>query len=295
MQNHVRPLRPLPKLREHQIPHGRWLVPLPRRSGEVFSAPSWVRSQHQRRNPQRRNTKLRKIPNHRDDKTFCGNCRARLRPKESDTPRMSEIADESERGVDRHVDGAATMPKTGQPLTQAQFFKPASSFQRIGRGVTQRRGGRPRYQKAKSRKSASGQTALSHLFIGSLSFSLPLPVMRTDHAQAKHDGLSHLAPFYRHSYNTHDPTPIVDQSSDLSGQSQSEFAAVLADYAGKIDAARRSLPPPLAAAVVRALANEQTVALRALSERLQATTKKKQDDKPIRTTGQAPQSNDRSL
>jgi DNA segregation ATPase FtsK/SpoIIIE-like protein len=208
---------------------------------------------------------------------------------------MSAIADESEHGVDRPVAGAATVPKADQPRTQAQFLKPANSFQRIGRGVTQRRGGRPRYQKAKSRRSAGGQTGLSHLFIGNLSFSLPLPVSRTDQAQAKHEGLSHLAPFYRRTENNHDPTPIVDQSSDLSGQSQSEFASILADYAGKIDAARRNLPPALAAAVVKALANEQTVALRALSERLQATTKKKQDDKPIRTTGQAPQSNDRSL
>ena len=65
---------------------------------------------------------------------------------------------------------------------------------------------------------------------------------------------------------------------------RSEFAALLAYYAARIAAARRSLPANEVFAAVQAIVNEQTVALRALAER-QAAAQKQRAEKPQRPTG----------
>jgi hypothetical protein len=72
---------------------------------------------------------------------------------------------------------------------------------------------------------------------------------------------------------------------DISGAFQGEMAALLTSYATKIAAARRSLAAGDVAAVVQALMNEQTVAVRSLMERWQAATKKQQGEKPQRPVG----------
>lgn len=72
----------------------------------------------------------------------------------------------------------------------------------------------------------------------------------------------------------------------MSAEFRSEFAALLAFYAARIEAARRSLTGSVAAAVVQAILNEQTVALRALAER-HAATQKQRDEKPERPAGAA--------
>jgi hypothetical protein len=71
---------------------------------------------------------------------------------------------------------------------------------------------------------------------------------------------------------------------DASAEFRSEFAALLAYYAARIAAARRSLTGSVAAAIVQAILNEQTVALRALAER-QAATQKQRGEKPERPAG----------
>jgi hypothetical protein len=70
----------------------------------------------------------------------------------------------------------------------------------------------------------------------------------------------------------------------VSAEFRSEFAALLAFYAARINAARRSLNPSVAAAIVQALMNEQAVALRGLTDRWHAASQKQRDEKPERPT-----------
>jgi hypothetical protein len=72
---------------------------------------------------------------------------------------------------------------------------------------------------------------------------------------------------------------------DISGAFQGEMAALLSYYAAMIGAARRSLSAGDVAAVVQALMNEQTVAVRNLMERWRAATQRQQGDKPQRPAG----------
>jgi hypothetical protein len=71
---------------------------------------------------------------------------------------------------------------------------------------------------------------------------------------------------------------------DASAEFRSEFAGLLAYYAARIAAARRSLPANEVFAVVQEIMNEQTVALRALAER-QAAAQKQRAEKPEWPTG----------
>jgi len=66
---------------------------------------------------------------------------------------------------------------------------------------------------------------------------------------------------------------------------RSEFAALLAFYAARINAARASLSPRAAAAIVQALLGEQAVALRGLTDRWHAASQKQRDEKPDRPAG----------
>jgi hypothetical protein len=52
------------------------------------------------------------------------------------------------------------------------------------------------------------------------------------------------------------------------------------------------LPPSIAAAIVQALLNEQTIALRALTDRQHAASQKQRDEKPERSTGNAQRKDD---
>jgi hypothetical protein len=70
----------------------------------------------------------------------------------------------------------------------------------------------------------------------------------------------------------------------VSAEFRSEFAALLAFYAARIAAARRSLAPSIAAAIVQALMNEQAVALRGLTDRWHAASQKQRDEKSKRPT-----------
>jgi hypothetical protein len=71
---------------------------------------------------------------------------------------------------------------------------------------------------------------------------------------------------------------------DVSLEFQSEMAAIRAHYAAKIAAARRNVRPGDLAVAIRALLNEETAALRAVTERWQAATRRQQQEKPQRPT-----------
>jgi hypothetical protein len=78
---------------------------------------------------------------------------------------------------------------------------------------------------------------------------------------------------------------------DAPAEFRSEFAALLAYYAARIAAARRSLPANEVFAAVQAIKNEQTVALRALAER-QAAAQRQRAEKPQRPTGNVQRKDD---
>ena len=59
----------------------------------------------------------------------------------------------------------------------------------------------------------------------------------------------------------------------------------MAYYAARIAAARQSLPKSAVAAIVQSIMNEQTAAVRALTERWQAASEKQRVGKPERPKG----------
>lgn len=63
------------------------------------------------------------------------------------------------------------------------------------------------------------------------------------------------------------------------------MAALLAFYAARIGAARQSLNRTTADLIILAILGEQAVAVRALTDRWNAATKKQRDEKPVRPTG----------
>lgn len=62
----------------------------------------------------------------------------------------------------------------------------------------------------------------------------------------------------------------------------------MAYYAARIAAARLCLPASAVAAIVQAIMNEQTAAMRALTERWQAASEKQRTEKAERPKGPAP-------
>ena len=56
----------------------------------------------------------------------------------------------------------------------------------------------------------------------------------------------------------------------------------MAYYAGRIAAARQSLPKSAVAAIVQSIMNEQTAAMRALTERWQAASEKQKSVRPTK-------------
>jgi hypothetical protein len=169
------------------------------------------------------------------------------------------------------------VPKAGPPRTK-RGSPPARRFRRTGRSLTQWRG-RRRIQTTTKRngglpKPSFGATARE------LSFRVPLPEMRSV------SGLPSQPTTVAASGGTEDlNSSVPGDAPDASAEFRSEFAALLAFYAARIAAARSSLPPSVAAAIVQALMNEQAVALRALTDRRHAASQKQRDEKPERPTG----------
>lgn len=70
--------------------------------------------------------------------------------------------------------------------------------------------------------------------------------------------------------------------TDVAAAFRAEHAAILGFYAARIEAARRGARPADIAAAVRAILNEQTVALRALADRRDAAERREREQKPER-------------
>jgi hypothetical protein len=85
------------------------------------------------------------------------------------------------------------------------------------------------------------------------------------------------------SINPHTTESDPCEPPDLSAEFQGEMAALLAFYAARIGATRRSLNRTTADFIILAILNEQTVALRALSDRWRAATERQRTEKSRRT------------
>lgn len=77
----------------------------------------------------------------------------------------------------------------------------------------------------------------------------------------------------------------ASEPPDVSPEFKSEMAAIRSHYAARIAAARRRLPASDLAVAIRALLNEETVALRAVTDRWRAATQRQQQEQPQRPTG----------
>ncbi len=84
----------------------------------------------------------------------------------------------------------------------------------------------------------------------------------------------------------------ASEPPDVSPDFRIEMAAIRAYYAARIAAARSGLPAGDVASAVKALLNEETVALRALAERWRAATQRQQQEKPQRPMGNAQRKDD---
>jgi hypothetical protein len=79
----------------------------------------------------------------------------------------------------------------------------------------------------------------------------------------------------------------ASEAPDLSAEFQGEMAALRAHFAERIAAVRRGLHPADVAAVIKAILNEETIAMRALSDRWRAATMRQRAERPKRVTGAA--------
>ncbi|HXM36414.1 MAG TPA: hypothetical protein VN920_14570, partial [Pyrinomonadaceae bacterium] len=79
---------------------------------------------------------------------------------------------------------------------------------------------------------------------------------------------------------------------DAAPEFRGEMGALLSYYAARIAAARQSLPKGAVAAIVQSIMNEQTAAIRSLTERWQAASEKQRAEKPERPKGPTPRKDD---
>jgi len=167
------------------------------------------------------------------------------------------------------------VPKAEPPRTKASYLNRADSFRRTGRSLTCRR---PRRVPLKTRRRG-GNPRPSFAAAAEKLLRAPLP------EACGVDRVPSQPPSVAASGRTEDRSfGALADVPDVSAEFRSEFAALLAFYAARINAARRSLSGSVAAAIVQALMNEQAVALRGLMERWQAASQKQRDEKPERPT-----------
>lgn len=161
------------------------------------------------------------------------------------------IADESESGGDRLGVGATPQPNAGQPRIRSGFRRAAKKLTlrtRKGRpssGFRGRAGGASPTVFTRSRKPIIRKTT---------NVAPPKRVIMTIHIAPS--AMPELAP------NAALP--------DISGDFQSELAALQTHYAGRMAAARFGLTP---AAAIKSIAAEQIAAIRDLMNRWQASTR----------------------
>ena len=196
------------------------------------------------------------------------------------------------------------MPKPKQPHTK-RGISPARRFRRTGRSLTKWRG-RRRIQT--TTKTGSGDVRVLWLEVRVVT---GLPNSGSSRGQSVPDLHE---PDRQEGRKVDPPTPPNDGTSgqsgvrsdagnsgnlpathggaseppDVSAEFQSEMAAIRSYYAARIAAARRRLPASDLAVAIRALLNEETVALRAVTDRWRTATERNKQEKPERPKGAMP-------
>ena len=211
---------------------------------------------------------------------------------------MNAIEGESATGGNRPGAGAAPVPKPKPPHTK-RGFSPAKRFRRTGRSLTQWRG---RRRILTTTKTGSGDVRAEWLAVraatglanpGSFRGQSLLDARgglesdrqnenKVDPSSPPNDGASGQNGARSGVGNSGNlPAANGDPSEppDVSVEFQSEMAAIRTYYAARIAAARRRLPAGDLAVAIRALLNEETVALRALADRWRAATQRQQQEK----------------
>lgn len=221
------------------------------------------------------------------------------------TPRSSGIEDESATGGNRPGAGVSPEPKPKLPRAKTGPSPARRRFRRTGRIVTQRRGLR-RVQTA-TRKDSRDIRALwleQRVITGLPSFggrsgsdtrsgleSGQQEERKADSSSPPHDatnghnGVPSDNTAAGNTSNIENSGGGANELPDVSPEFRSEMAAIRAHYGAMIAAARRRMPGSDLAAAIRALLNEETIAMRAVAERWQAATQRQRDEKPQRPMG----------
>jgi hypothetical protein len=188
------------------------------------------------------------------------------------------------------------VPKPKQPHTK-RGISPARRFRRTGRSLTKWRG---RRKIQTTTKTGSGDVRVLWLEVRVVT-GLPnsgsirgqtLPDLsepdrqegrKVDPSAPPNDATSgHLRSDAGNSGNLPATNGGASEPPDVSPEFKSEMAAIRSQYAARIAAARRNVRPGDLAVAIRALLNEETVALRAVTERWKAATERQKQEKPQR-------------
>lgn len=202
------------------------------------------------------------------------------------------IKDESERGGDRPGAGAAPVPKPRTPRTKAGLPNSPDIFKRAARRLTQRIGRKPVRAEIKGRSfnrvhglqafAAAAKQILGHELQAARDAS------SVDRSGASAIGTSSSPAQARdHAGSAGTEDKGSGGVPDVSAELRSEMASLLAFYAARIGAVRRSLSPAVANALILVIVNEQAAALRALADRWHAASQK-----PERPTGRGQRTGD---
>jgi hypothetical protein len=193
------------------------------------------------------------------------------------------------------------VPKPKTPQTKSRF-SPARRFRLTGRSITRRRGALRRIQTTRkdggdiraewlalrtatglaSPGNPRGQSSLDTR--GGID-SERQEERKVDPSSPPYDATSGQNRVDSVGTGADNPDMPATEPPDVSPYFRSEMAAIRAYYAARVAAARGSLPAGDIAAAVKALLNEEMVALRALAERWRVATERQRQEKPQRPAG----------
>ena len=209
---------------------------------------------------------------------------------------MKLTRDESDHGGDRPGAGAAPGPKAGPPRPKTGTPSSADAFRRAGRRVTRRRIVR---KKIRTRIRGTGTVRTQKLQALTAAASKMLrqetkarEALSVDRYELRTVEYTSSQPpsgndNVRSAGTESHASGLSESPADVSLEFRSEMAALLAFYAARIGAVRRSLNRTTADVIILAIMSEQAVALRALTDRWHAASQRQRDERPERPTGDA--------
>lgn len=203
------------------------------------------------------------------------------------------------------------MPKSGKPRSKLGTITPAKSYRRASRILTRRHSARRRVQIA--RKSQGVFPKIAPLFaalakelltpgstmprsgVGALNSApstvqSPLTAQQTSTIVVRDGGV--IGGNENRSTGSSEELGDAGSIADASPEFRAEMGGLLAYYAARIAAARRGGSSASVSAIVQGIMNEQTAAVRALTERWQAASEKQRAERPQRPTGIAQRKDD---